>query len=445
MAAKFMSLPPNMFCYAGETHLIPFMHSMFGNLPCLPEKIDLVKRFLHQQLMTALVEMPRFSVNQGAHPKNLIFDENSVDELVELVGLHLNAGLYGLKLHEATLVTLGSILSKLDARSIRGEKTPSNIFAMAEYAGNQLAKNVVIMREPFSALLSMKARVDGGDKYADAFKGDLESRIGMYLEYALAARRTMDQAENLMLIRYEDMALAPRKVMENIYSFSCSKPEERVLKFVEQGRDPEIANRAPMNYRRLEVKSNSDVFSPADIWKIHSLTSIVRNEFGYSDEAMKELGFESPSLWTGGEIPKVLLPLYGFSAPDSSGGHWMKKRAGVVVYLPQRKVYELTVHFKSNFPDLIDEEVELKVFINGQLRNSASVTHGEKKSTVNILFSKDELVPMGAGGYVIVDFFSSNSYCELGHYPSGVDALEHSFQLQKNWTLSMKSTGLRKW
>lgn len=437
VAAKFLSLHQNIFCYAGETHLIPFMHSMFGRLPCREDRIDLVVQFLRQQFMTAMVEMPRFSVSQGAHPGNLIFEEENVDELVERVRDDLKAQLFGADAYTAALTTLHAVLSKVNRSLILGEKTPNNIFAMADFAGVSTTKSIVVMREPIGVIRSMKTRVAGGDKYADAFKGDIEANIGMYLEYASAARQVLNSEAGGLLVRYEDIAQIPATVVKEMFQlFGNQQVEERVIKFVEHGQDREIADRAPMNYKRLNVSPNTADLSSVDIWKVFSLTRELRGLFGYSDAEMTEFGFDVSTDWPDVSVPATVLPLFGFHSPDWVGGRWMKRKGSLVVYLGKGKTHSVMLNLESNFPDQIESDVDLTVYVNEIRRGEVfKVGTGNQLTTVHLKIDSDELVPMGnKGGYVVLNLESSIAYSQIGHTDRGNDGREISFKL-KNWKI----------
>jgi hypothetical protein len=96
--------------------------------------------------MTAMIEMPRYSVSRGAHPGNLVFEEKDVDDLIQSIRSHLKGQLCGSALYSASLTTLRELISKADQRTILGEKTPNNIFAMAEYAEVNATRHIVVMR-----------------------------------------------------------------------------------------------------------------------------------------------------------------------------------------------------------------------------------------------------------------------------------------------------------
>lgn len=430
VAAKFMSLHQDIFCYAGETHLIPFMHGLFGQLPCREDNIDLVTRFLRQQFMTAMVEMPRFSVSQGAHPGNLIFEEKDVEDLIDAVRSHLEAQLFGAELYKASLATLRGLLSKANPRIILGEKTPNNIFAMADYASLSTTKNILVMREPIGVLRSMKARVEGGDAYSDAFKGDFEANIGMYLEYAIAARQVLNKSGGSLLVRYEDIAQTPATVVREMFKLFEREPEERVVRFVEGKWDRDIANRAPMNYKRLNITTDYAELSPVDIWKVFSFTRELREIFGYSDAAMAELGFDVPSEWPDVEVPFEVLPLYGFHQTEQSASPWMKRRGGLVAYFGNGQSHVITLKLESKFPDQVKHMAELRVSVNGIHRETLRVNSGDQSTVVSVKVHSDELIPMGnKGGYAVIDLESSVAYSQIGHTADGNDAREISFQL----------------
>lgn len=441
VAAKFMSLHPDIFCYAGETHLIPFMHGMFRDLPCRPDKIDHVVEYLRHQFLVAMVEMIRFSVSQGAHPGNMIFDEAAVDALVGAVRGYLEARLCGVELYRASLAALGCVLSQADPRPIQGEKTPSNIFAMADFAEADAVENIVVIREPLGVLRSMRARIEGGDPYTAAFKGGLELNIGVYLEYALAARKVLESTTGGLLVRYEDMAQNPSGVIRDMFNIFGREPEDRVIQFVEGKTDSTIADRAPMNYRRLRVKSEIEMLTPVDVWKIFSLTRGLREYFGYHDERMVEYGFDVPFQWPGKDVPSKILPLYGFHKAGWLGEPWMKRRGALIAYFSTRDTHEITLEFKSDFPEQFSDIIELQVAVDGVCRQSRQIITGSQVTPIHIRISPDTMVPMGPGGYVVVEVTSSVAYCEIGHTRAGDDGREISFQLS-NWKIDKR---LVKW
>nr|WP_075750591.1 sulfotransferase [Pseudomonas alcaliphila] len=427
VAAKFLSLHDDVFCYAGETHLVPMLQSMFAYLPCRGDQIDVVIATLRQQLVVSMLEMPRFNVSKGAHPKNIIFNEKNVDELVERARALLLAQLSGVDLYQASLIALKELLAQVETRSILGEKTPNNIFSMANYAGKTEAKSVVVIREPFGVLRSMSVRVKDGDPYSNEFKGGLERNIGLYLEYADAANRALMSPKSL-LVRYEDMALSPSLVVTRMHVFLERIPEDRVLRFVENGNDSEIAERAPMNYRRLFLNMANDQISPIDAWKILNLTRSARELVGYSDEVLAQLGLDVSLKWPGIDVPQTLMPLSGFHQGEEHS--WMKRKGSLIAYFSGKQSYEVTIELESVFPEQIKNEVKLDIFIDGVLRESLMVAAGYRSTTLRIHLHADELKPIcNKGAYVIIDLESSLAFSGIGSMAGGNDSREISFRL----------------
>lgn len=434
VAAKFISLHPDIFCYAGETHLVPFMYDLFRQHPCRSDKIDVVMDFLRAQFMISMVEMPRFSVSKGAHPGNLIFDERSVEVLVAEIRNLLVAGYFGDSLHRKSLEILRDILAKCDSRPILGEKTPTNVFAMAEQLDASSTKPVLVAREPFGVVRSMRGR---SDPYASAFSGDTESNIGIYLDYGTAIAQCLTKNDAL-LIRYEEMAKDPADVLRRMFGMFGREPEDRVINFVERGKDQEIANRAPMNYKRLTLDLNHQDMSRVDMWKIASLTRDLRNSLGYSDAAMAEMGFDVPAEWPGEAVPAAILPLGGFHATEENGQRWMKQQGRLVVYLPAGASRRVGIDLWSCFPSEVVQQpgVSLKLIINGVVRSQVTVPSGQQATRLEISLSDADIQPMGTkGSYAVLTLHSSVSYSPMTTTPDSHEVRDVSF-LMYGWTIN---------
>lgn len=424
IAAKFMSLHSDIFCYAGETSLVPLLFDLFEHFPCQPDNLDTVLMFLRSQLQTTMIEMPRFSVSRGAHPANLIFNEAALDQVMLAIGSALSAGYYGKKLYESALVTLGEVIAQADRRSIIGEKTPNNVFALAEFYGEGACIPVLAVREPIGTIRSMRLR---DDPYAAAFSGTTEHTIGIYLEYGEAILRCLQHAKALR-VRYEDMAEDPALVLKQMFGLFGRIPEDRVIAFVEHGRDKEIADRAPMHYRRLRINTDAGSLSPVDQWKILALTKSVREAFGYGDNLLSEWGFELVTDWPGDEIPAVVLPLGGFHAKEPNGQSWMKKQGTLVAYMPKGTGYTVELALWSNFPESIGCPISLKVMVNGVVREELQVACGQQQTRVILDLTAADLLPVGAkGSYVVLKLCSSLVYAPVAIVPHATETRAVSF------------------
>ncbi|WP_415518058.1 MAG: hypothetical protein ACEB74_10065 [Desulfovibrio aminophilus] len=433
MAAKFLSLHSDMFCYAGETHIIPLTVSMFGQNACQKSKVNHCIQFLRGQLMTSMVTMPRFSVGKGAHPANLIFDEAAVEQVLSTLRSLLLAGCHGRPLYVAMLQLLRNLLAERDPRTIIGEKTPSNIFAQAEYGGGDGPVPVVVMREPLGVVRSMRGRQDC---YADPFGGEIESCIGIYLDYGAACLACLENPRGIQ-VRYEEMAEDPAKVLRSTYALFGREPEERVIRFVEKGGDKEVADRAPMNYKRLAVNANIESLTPLDAWKIMEFTRPIRQAAGYSDAEMQRMGYNVPEACPAAEVPKMVVPLGGFHPSQADSCAWMQRQGRLVAYMPKAKSTTLRLFFWSSFPDLVTNgtPVELSLFVDGKERDRVQVTKKNGAAVLQVTLFGEDLKDFGPSGhYAILEIRSSLAYAPITACEDTVDGRVVSFVLT-SWAM----------
>lgn len=442
MAAKLLSLHAESFCYAGETHLLPILHSMFAQLPCNPDRLDEVVGYLHRHFMTVMVEMPRYSVSKGAHPKNLIFNEQRVSDLSESLRHLLRDQLHGAELHKAALELLSQVLAQVEPRPVRGEKTPSNLFAMAEYAARQGGtRNIAVIREPLGIIRSMKGRAAADDPYAGPFKGGVEANIGMYLEYAESAQQLLAQDPGALTVRYEALAMDPASAVRELFGFLGFQAEERILQFVEKGGDRELADRAPFNYKRLQLSFDRSGLADAELWKIYSLTRHIRRALGYSDDILRDYGFDIPTTWPALAVPETIIPLYGFAEREpGTSATYMKRRGALVAYLGTGGRFDIRLWFRSNLPEYLTGPHQLELRVNGALQASRPLAAGPNSFEITLTLKKEDLIPMGSqGGYAILSLRSSVACCPLAHDHSGQDAREISVELS-GWSINRVST-----
>lgn len=431
LAAKFFSLHEDIFCYAGETHVIPLIHGLLRHFPCVPRRKEEVVGYLRHEFMTAMVAMPRYSVSKGAHPANLIFDENKVEWLLSRLSTMLGRKLFGEEAHLFCMNLLRELLAECDRRPVLGEKTPSNIFAMAAHGAATSTLPVVVVREPFGVITSMRARIATGVEHSAVFGGDVEHNIGMYLEYAEAALQCMSESRAL-LVRYEDMANDPAAVLSSMYGALSRTPEERVIRFVEKGGDKTIADRAPMNYKRLAVRCNQNNYAPDELWRIAVLTARVRTSLGYDDAMLSSMGYELQEFFPPPVPAPMVVPLSGFYPDSGQGACWMSERGALVAYFPERSRNEISLKFWSCFPAgmLPFGIVNLRILVGGVVREELSVREGEQLSSVCLFVSADEMSPMANGaGWVRIDLHSSAVFSPLAQTDTGGDTRSISFLL----------------
>jgi len=432
LVAKFLSLHPQSFCYAGETHLLPLLHGMFADAPCHPQRLEEVIDQLRRQLREAMLEMPRFSVERGAHPGNLLFCEADVERLCGGVRQLLGDRLHGLELHRAALVLLDATLARVQSRPLRGEKTPSNLFAMARYP--QATRNVLVGREPLGFVRSARGRVQGADPFAAAFEGSIEASVGLYLDYAHASRRLLQQDPGALWVRFEDLALAPAAVLQRLHDHLGLAVEERALRFVEQGNDPQLEDRAPFRYRRPGLQTADDFLSPEERWKLYHLTRSVREPLGYDDAQLRALGFAVPAAWPGGALDEAVLPLYGFGAAEAgSGARSMGRRGALLLYCAPGRRFELELTLVANLPESFAGPHRLQLQVGDRVLHQHLFDSGLQCFDLQLELDERDLTAVGdAGSFAIVELECSSACCPLAHDATSPDGRELSVQLHRH-------------
>jgi hypothetical protein len=277
----------------------------------------------------------------------------------------------------------------------------------------------------------MNQRASSNDPYSGAFDGAVEHQIGLYLEYGQAAVQCQAQNRSL-LVHHEDLACDPASVITAMFALFDRHPEERVIRFVEQGRDKEIADRAPMHYRRLTISSDRSHLNSLDIWKIFHLTQTVRRSLGYSDPEMARHGFPESVDWPAGvAVPDRLIPLSGFHE-NAWQGLLMKEKATVLAYFSKCRDYRLFFEMESVFPEALGSHVQLEFFVSGQRIHGSQVLHGKRITKLEFSVCADTLHPIdSSGAYLFIELRSSHVYAPLAHVRGGSDYREQSFAIRQ--------------
>ena len=432
LAGKFFSLHPDIFCYSQETHVLPFLSNHFNGFPCNKNQVDCILGELRSQMRAVLIDMPLFSVLKGAHPGNILFQDGDVDAAVESIKQVLLAGLCGQELYIETLRVLRELIQPRVPRQYIGEKTPENLFAMAEYGGCSNTLKIVVVREPAGVIKSMHKRANNSeDVYASAFRGELETNLGMYIDYADAAARCLKD-DGAVLIRYEDLALDPAGTVKGMFDCFGKSVDGRVRDFVEGKYDREIADRAPMNYRRLKVTNDLGGLSELDYWKVVKITEASRELIGYGARQMAGFGYPSVGDWPGLDVPCVVLPMSGFHEMEQHG-RWMKKTGLLIAYLvPSSGTVE--IELRSNFPQLPPDRANntLRVEVNGNVVEELGITKGQSHYKVVIPVADRYVTPMGKrGGFMLIRLRSGVSYSPMALLEGGKDTRQLSFLLTR--------------
>jgi hypothetical protein len=434
LVAKIMSLQEQSFCYAGETHLIPQLHYLFCDHPCLPEKVSTVMKHLRRHFMQTMVEMPEYNVSKGAHKKNLLFCKNDVNLLSEWVEDELRCGRFGEDLYNTCLSMLNTLIKKHSDRPMLGEKTPDNIFAMAEYPSS--SKNIIVVRSPFGVIKSMRSRVEDNDPYSSSFQGGLAANIGLYIEYARAAFTASQHSESL-LVKYEELAERPGGVLKRLYKAFGINASDDIIEFIETAKNQEIADRAPMFYRRLSLKTHIDSFSLIELWNILNLTKFECSQIGYDEAFMSNLGLDTNMDWPLNDYPCMILPLFGIYEADEQGFRWAKKCSSILLHIPNSKAKIFHLQITYNYPEELANRKSQKIRLEakGHTLKEIDLPAGAHSLSIDIALSEEHLnIVNNYGHYVIINIETVCGFVPLAHIKHSKDLRQLAFRIDM-WEL----------
>lgn len=293
----------------------------------------------------------------------------------ELVAIAVNAPSQAAALRET-----GALCERLRGQLIGStlEATPANIFSHAYLSSASGADWVVVHREPFSVIASLRAR-----PLADPFMpsgGDLETSIGVYLRYGGAVAAALRSARPPYVAPYDTLVGDPEGVIDALKSGAD-------LSGVGQGT------------RRRADHDGRLAFSVDDRRKVALLTRTVREALGYGVQYYDGDANEGVDIVLPAHVQ--VSSLHGMHTPDEGMEHrWMSKQAAFVVYA-RADVRNVSATF-VNHPNLQILEQRL-VVRDGSRREIANVAIRSGEN-YDVLIPLNQLRPtlLGAGALMYV-------------------------------------------
>lgn len=258
--------------------------------------------------------------------------DDTLMEMAEgLVAIAMNAPSQAAAVRETSLLC-ARIHEKLAGATL--EATSANIFSHPYLSSATGADWIVVHREPFSVIASLRGRTLSDPLMPSG--GDLETSIGVYLRYGAAVATALRSSRPPQVAPYDFMAGDPEGVIDALKSGASLGGQGRPR--VDQG--------------------GQLAFSVEDRRKVALLTRTVREELGYGPH------YYGGDPGGGGDLalPARLRvsPLYGAHAPDEGTEHrWMSKQAAFVVYA-RADVRNITATF-VNHPNLQIPEQRLTI------------------------------------------------------------------------------------
>lgn len=373
---NLFNLPEEAYCYAAESHWLPFLLEVAGDAPLPAPSFDIVREVLSQQNHSNLYEMVRDSVKRGAHPRALIFEREDVPPLTDAVMERLAAGLHGEALLQSVLPILRRHIESRTGKRILGEKTPNNVNAFGLYGALGTKAAVMVTRDPFAVLRSMENRTaDPTDVYAAAFHRDIYRRVGIWLDYSQDMQKAL-QKPNCVLLRYEDLLNDPREAILDLYARTGITLTDPLFK------------RASSVFRVKTKGLPWERLSPREISLIRALTRAEAERSGFDAEFYARRGLPEPATDEIDLSEADLFPVSGANTPEpESGAIWLMRRGSFVLHQPAASRI-CRLHFWSHYHEAVlprgtAAEITLRNAA-GDLVGHAAVSAGSESASVDL-------------------------------------------------------------
>lgn len=364
--ADLFNCSDNAYCYYGETHWVPLMMEFALHGPAPSTSLKQMSEILLHENKHVLIEMMRYAIKLGsADEKILIFDDADIPVISEQIMAFVASGLYGAELLKAVLGVMRQHLSDKTGKQFIGEKTPSNVFGFAKFGTVGADRALMIIREPFSVIRSMRKRTEQSeDIYANPFRENIWPLIGHWIEYA-DAMLTADNFSNTKVVRYEDHLSGDIENVMELVNWSGLQDKTGPLSRIEQEK---MARHFKQTVPAQVSFENLGFFSKeaALVWY---LTHAFRKDFDYQGDFFSSRLGLTPTFDTSSiSLENAIIPLSGFihtsPDPNTNDPFWLKE-SGFLAITAQKGFKQANCQTFFTFPERLRDEycpIDLKFY-----------------------------------------------------------------------------------
>lgn len=352
ITADIFNFHPNAFCLAQESQILPLCARLGDSAPIAPQHLQLVRNYIRRQIDHVLrvsaahnvtteeraVAQVERSGHKLAHVRRLVFDEERVNRLADSIVALFEQGLYGEELLEQCMAELRNEINRSVRADFIGEKSPQNVLSIARF-GLLGAKVAVLMkREPYSFMRSMRNADTGNEIFDAEFRKPLWEMIGMYRCYARAIASLAPSPTVIVSDYHADLIEGPATLAERIFNAAGLSVDQEAI--------AAAAARA-----RLLTKGPSWVaFTLAEQALIWRLTADARENLGYDAAYFNERGkFIEPDISRYRVESNGVHVLSGFHPANQSGNLWLEEEGWLAVETTP-ECRQLSLRFWANFP-----------------------------------------------------------------------------------------------
>jgi hypothetical protein len=337
--ARAIELHPDIFCWSGETGLLPLLDELTRGLPMRADNLVGVTKMICRHLKSVLIDQREWIAAKDHVAPPVRINVEAVEHLASQVAAVLQSQLSRAQTLKNCTGILRTFLNQYNNRLLLAEKSPSNVLLID--GSLTLARRWLIThREPFAVIASMLERTKS-DPWAGIMGGEIEQRIGLYIRHARSVISAKASPSEAMLLGYDSLITDPCGSLANVCSFLRVEP---TLSYLDQVRCIIGGKPATDKWKQL---------APLDCWKVLRLCSREMQALDY-DERYYRASFDH--MISG--LPKTLEPqmvsLYGsFDPTQSDPMRWVQRKASFAVYAPQG-VNALRLRIHNNVSAIIE-------------------------------------------------------------------------------------------
>ena len=370
IAADLFNFHPDAYCLAQESQVLPLCSNLADSAPIAPQHVEAVRGALLRQIdyVLRVVAEHTKTREEAAYesavkligrrapkpPHRIVFDEERVKRFVDSLVELFEAGLYGRELLTKCMGVLrDEIRREVSARYI-GEKSPPNVFAISKFGLLGARAAVIMKREPYAFMRSMR-QVDTGDsKLNEAFREPIWRMAGMYREYAGAIGK-LAPSSRMIIADYAELLAAPDKLAKRMFAAVGLAPNSAAV--------AEAASRVtPQSHSR-----SWEAFTPAERALIWGLTADSRSTLRFKNDYFGALGFSAPDPGEYAIDANAAHLLSGFRTSGHNENFWMSDE-GCLALETKPDCERVVFPFWANYPrSILDsgQTAKIEVFAAG--------------------------------------------------------------------------------
>jgi hypothetical protein len=355
ITADLFNFHPDAFCLAHESQILPLCASLGDTAPVARQHIDTIRNFVRRQIDHVLRVSAGHNVARGElsganagragaevkRPQRLVFDEQRVNRLTDSIMALFERGLYGEELLTQCMGELRNEVKRSVSVDFIGEKSPPNVLSIARFGLLGARAAVIMKREPYAFIRSMRQVDTGSESLNAAFRKSLWEMIGLYRAYASAIASLTPSPKLIVADYYADLIDAPEIFAEKIFNAVGLPQNTRAIAA------------AAARVRPQTVGLSWESFTLGEHALIWRLTADARSWLGYDSAYFFRKGLcIEPDISRYEVEDNSVHVLSGFHPTGQSDNLWLEEE-GCLAVETKPGTHTVTLRFWANFPNSV--------------------------------------------------------------------------------------------